>query len=133
MKRNSYTITVVCLQLQFRVKERLPIQKSIFWSDLGLARKIYRNLAIIPRIQQGPTKQDIQKRVTQLIGRPSKMDFGSYEGLIPQDSMAPTKNKRKSKFHVPRGDAIMSSINEEDMPTMESIGEEPLPGINEKV
>mmetsp|Transcript_31864 Transcript_31864/g.48483 ORF Transcript_31864/g.48483 Transcript_31864/m.48483 type:complete len:429 (+) Transcript_31864:29-1315(+) len=31
--------------LMFRVKERLPIKKKVFWTDLGAARKIYRNLA----------------------------------------------------------------------------------------
>jgi hypothetical protein len=107
------------------VKERLPINKSIFWSDLGLARKIYRNLAIIPRVQQGPTKQEIKKRVTQLIGRPSKMDFGSYGGIIPRDSMPPTR-----KFHAPGGDAVMQCINE-DTPSMETICEEQLPDMNE--
>jgi uncharacterized hydrophobic protein (TIGR00271 family) len=107
--------------LQFRLKERLPINKSIFWSDLGLARKIYRNLAIIPRIQQGPTQQDIQKRVTMLIGRPSTVNFGSYDGSLPRDSITP-KMSRKSKFHVPHGDAVMQSIVE-DQTIMETIGE----------
>jgi hypothetical protein len=103
------------------VEERLPINKSIFWSDRGLARKIYRNLAIIPRVQQGPTKQEIKKRVTQVIGRPSKMDFGSYEGIFARDSMPLQGNS---------GDAIMQCINE-DTPTMETICEEQLPDMNE--
>jgi hypothetical protein len=113
------------------VKERLPINKSIFWSDLGLARKIYRNLAIIPRVQQGPTKQEIEKRVTQLIGRPSMMEFGSYEGVIPRDSIASTRNT-KSKFHILRDDAIMQGINE-GTPAMETIGEEQNDGSDENV
>jgi hypothetical protein len=32
----------------FLVLQRLPIRKKIFWSDLGVARKIYRNLALMP-------------------------------------------------------------------------------------
>ena len=33
--------------LMFRIKEVLPIQKSIFWSDLGIARKLYQKKAFI--------------------------------------------------------------------------------------
>jgi hypothetical protein len=28
--------------------QRLPIRKKVFWDDLGVARKIYRNLALMP-------------------------------------------------------------------------------------
>lgn len=28
--------------LMFRLKEVLPIEKKVFWSDLGIARKIYQ-------------------------------------------------------------------------------------------
>lgn len=31
----------------FRMKEVLPIKKSIFWSDLGIARKLYQKRALI--------------------------------------------------------------------------------------
>ena len=66
------------LNLQFRVKERLPIKKSIFWSDLGVARKIYRNLAIIPRVQSGPSPQELQKRASKLTyPRVSEVNFGA--------------------------------------------------------
>lgn len=33
--------------LMFRIKEVLPIEKSIFWSDLGIARKLYQKKALI--------------------------------------------------------------------------------------
>ncbi|EEC45398.1 predicted protein [Phaeodactylum tricornutum CCAP 1055/1] len=33
--------------LMFRMKEVLPIKKNIFWSDLGIARKVYQRKAII--------------------------------------------------------------------------------------
>jgi hypothetical protein len=33
--------------LMFRLKEVLPIEKKVFWSDLGIARKIYRGKAIL--------------------------------------------------------------------------------------
>lgn len=33
--------------LMFRMKEVLPIKKSHFWSDLGIARKIYRGKAVL--------------------------------------------------------------------------------------
>ena len=31
----------------FRMKEVLPIEKNVFWSDLGIARKIYKGKAIL--------------------------------------------------------------------------------------
>ena len=31
----------------FRMKERLPIEKKVFWNDLGAARKIYQHRAIV--------------------------------------------------------------------------------------
>ena len=31
----------------FRMKEVLPIEKKVFWSDLGIARKTYRGKAIL--------------------------------------------------------------------------------------
>jgi hypothetical protein len=84
------------------VKERLPIKKSIFWSDLGVARKIYRNLAIIPRVQDGPSPQELQKRVTKLMfPRVSKIDFGA--------SVSPTNDR----FRVPNGsDERLSKVSE---------------------
>mmetsp|Transcript_11177 Transcript_11177/g.26489 ORF Transcript_11177/g.26489 Transcript_11177/m.26489 type:complete len:545 (+) Transcript_11177:51-1685(+) len=38
-------LIIVSSMLVMRIKERLPIQKRVFWDDLGVARKIYRNLA----------------------------------------------------------------------------------------
>jgi hypothetical protein len=33
--------------LMFRLKEVLPIEKKVFWSDLGIARKIYKGKAVL--------------------------------------------------------------------------------------
>jgi hypothetical protein len=33
--------------IMFRLKEVLPIRKKVFWSDLGIARKIYRGRAVL--------------------------------------------------------------------------------------
>lgn len=33
--------------IMFRMKEVLPIEKNVFWSDLGIARKIYKGKAIL--------------------------------------------------------------------------------------
>ena len=33
--------------LMFRIKEVLPIQKKIFWADLGIARMIYKGKAVL--------------------------------------------------------------------------------------
>jgi len=48
----SLTISNIILiwissMLLFRIKEVLPIQKAIFWSDLGIARKLYQKKALI--------------------------------------------------------------------------------------
>lgn len=40
-------LIIVSSILMFRMKERLPIKKKVFWDDLGVARKIYRNLAFM--------------------------------------------------------------------------------------
>ena len=37
--------------LMFRMKEVLPIKKKVFWEDLGVARKIYQNRALLSRNQ----------------------------------------------------------------------------------
>lgn len=42
---SNIILIIVSSILMFRMKERLPIQKNIFWDDLGVARKVYRNLA----------------------------------------------------------------------------------------
>jgi len=36
---------------RFRIKEVLPIEKSVFWSDLGIARKVYQKRAVLERAQ----------------------------------------------------------------------------------
>jgi hypothetical protein len=33
--------------LMFRMKEVLPIEKKVFWTDLGIARKIYKGKAVL--------------------------------------------------------------------------------------
>jgi len=37
--------------LMFRIKEVLPIKKSVFWSDLGVARKVFKKQAVLQRAQ----------------------------------------------------------------------------------
>jgi hypothetical protein len=103
------------------MKERLPIEKSVFWSDLGVARKIYRNLAIIPRVQKGPSFQELNKRATKLIGRgrPSTVDFGDYTS---EKTFAPPT--RKSRFQIPRGSDEHMEVIRENQPTMDSIAED---------
>jgi hypothetical protein len=50
----SMTLTIsniiliwISSMFMFRMKEVLPIKKSIFWSDLGIARKFYQKKALI--------------------------------------------------------------------------------------
>jgi hypothetical protein len=37
--------------------QRLPIRKNVFWDDLGVARKIYRNLAVM-QMADGESNDD---------------------------------------------------------------------------
>lgn len=64
---------IVASMLMFRLKETLPIEKSIFWSDLGVARKIYNNVAIIPKFQEEPSDSIIEQRVARFFPRCSEM------------------------------------------------------------
>ena len=41
--------------LMFRLKEVLPIKKKVFWSDLGIARKIYKGKAVLAHQAFDPT------------------------------------------------------------------------------
>jgi uncharacterized membrane protein len=42
-------LIIVSSIMMFRMKEVLPIKKNVFWSDLGIARKVYSRRAIIRR------------------------------------------------------------------------------------
>ncbi|OEU20832.1 DUF389-domain-containing protein [Fragilariopsis cylindrus CCMP1102] len=64
---------IIASMLMFRLKETLPIEKSIFWTDLGIARKIYHNVAILPKVQTAPNDAEIKKRVTTFFPRASAM------------------------------------------------------------
>lgn len=64
---------IIASMLMFRLKETLPIEKSIFWTDLGIARKIYHNVALFPVVQQAPDDVEIKKRVTKFFPRASAM------------------------------------------------------------
>lgn len=68
---------IIASMIMFRLKETLPIQKSIFWTDLGIARKIYHNVAIIPKVQKAPDDAEIKRRVTQFFPRASTMIMAS--------------------------------------------------------
>jgi len=41
----------ILFHFRFRMKEVLPIEKSIFWSDLGIARKVYQRRAVLQHAQ----------------------------------------------------------------------------------
>ena len=43
-------LIMVSSMFLFRLKEILPIRKNIFWSDLGIARKIYQKKALVQRV-----------------------------------------------------------------------------------
>eukprot|EP00536_Pseudo-nitzschia_multiseries_P012047 jgi/Psemu1/244221/estExt_Genewise1.C_4400035 len=64
-------VIIIASMLMFRLKETLPIEKSIFWTDLGVARKIYHNVAILPKLQEAPSDSEIKRRVTMYFPRAS--------------------------------------------------------------
>ena len=64
---------VLLLYVTFVFFKTLPIEKSIFWTDLGIARKIYHNVAILPKVQTAPNDAEIKKRVTTFFPRASAM------------------------------------------------------------
>lgn len=39
--------------LMFRMKEVLPIEKKVFWEELGIARKIYQHRALLQVVEVG--------------------------------------------------------------------------------
>jgi hypothetical protein len=63
--------------------QRLPIRKNVFWDDLGVARKIYRNLAVM-QMADGESNDDgdledaIQDEVDAIL------DEGDEEGAESQ-------------------------------------------------
>uniref|UniRef100_A0A7S4EMT1 TIGR00341 family protein n=1 Tax=Pseudo-nitzschia australis TaxID=44445 RepID=A0A7S4EMT1_9STRA len=69
----NIAVIIVASMFMFRLKETLPIEKNIFWTDLGVARKIYHNVAILPKIQEAPDNNEIRRRVTKFFPRASAM------------------------------------------------------------
>eukprot|EP00970_Alexandrium_tamarense_P011498 scaffold2510_cov215-Alexandrium_tamarense.AAC.4 len=43
--------------IMFRLKEVLPIEKKVFWSDLGIARKIYKGKALMAEVPSVPAEE----------------------------------------------------------------------------
>ena len=63
--------------------QRLPIKKNVFWEDLGVARKIYRNLAVMQMADgesndNGKLEDAIQDEVDAIL------EEGGEEGAEPQ-------------------------------------------------
>ena len=93
-------VVLIASLFMFRLKEILPIEKSIFWSDLGIARKIYHNVAIFPIIQEEPDEKEIKKRVTRFFPRCSQM------AKMPPDSFRETRH-----LNVPSVDSMDSAFD----------------------
>jgi len=98
----NIVVIIFSSMCMFRLKEIAPIEKSIFWSDLGVARKIYHNVAILPNIQTAPDDEEIKKRVAMCFPRASKM----------MGSPAPM-NKKSKKSTVEKESSLLSLIGEE--------------------
>eukprot|EP00539_Tryblionella_compressa_P009241 CAMPEP_0178796394 /NCGR_PEP_ID=MMETSP0745-20121128/10638_1 /TAXON_ID=913974 /ORGANISM="Nitzschia punctata, Strain CCMP561" /LENGTH=126 /DNA_ID=CAMNT_0020454855 /DNA_START=100 /DNA_END=480 /DNA_ORIENTATION=+ len=91
--------------LMFRLKERLPIKnKKVFWNDLRLARKIYRNLAMIPEAPSGV--RNIGRRVSTFV----HSTFGGHVGA------STTLDTADNIFDIPHG-TDDPPIENDDEPT----------------
>jgi hypothetical protein len=44
---SNIVLIALSSMFMFRMKEVLPIEKKVFWTDLGTARKIYQRRALI--------------------------------------------------------------------------------------
>lgn len=77
--------------LMFRLKEVLPIEKKVFWSDLGIARKIYRGKAIL-----------------------------AHQAFDPEVSARPELNKRRSIWNMVRGNTLRNVTSGEAAPEQAS-------------
>jgi len=103
-------VIIVASMLMFRLKETLPIEKSIFWSDLGVARKIYHNVAFLPVVHQEPDDEEIMQRVQRFFPRCSKMIRDS-KGANGTDLFL----NRQRNLHVSASDDD-SSIDRDEHP-----------------
>lgn len=94
----NIVVVIVASMIMFRLKETLPIEKSIFWTDLGVARKIYNNVAF------APDDKEIHRRVAAFFPRASQMAARSpaYRDGIKNLSVnlsSPTESYDKNYSH----------------------------------
>ena len=76
----NIVLIIFASMLMFRYKERMHIKnKKIFWSDLGLARKIYRNLAVHDDSDRDGPMRRMGRRVSYFV---SKAHGSSTSNLI---------------------------------------------------
>lgn len=67
----NIVLIIISSLLMFRLKERLPIKKKVFWEDLRVARKIYTNRAFLiedEEVYGGDTNQDKWPETQQVPG-----------------------------------------------------------------
>jgi hypothetical protein len=64
--------------------QRLPIRKNVFWDDLGVARKIYRNLAILQMAdgEESSNDENLEDAIQDDVD--AILDEGDEEGAEPQ-------------------------------------------------
>lgn len=120
----NIVMIIISSMFMFRLKERLPIRKKIFWTDLGLARKIYRNQAILPTVENTTVKNGgrrMGRRVSLLV----QAQFSSFDNgndAIGQGSRREGTGSRVSQFVQSSHPSSNSSINNRDV----SLGSEEL-------
>eukprot|EP00537_Pseudo-nitzschia_pungens_P010008 CAMPEP_0172390996 /NCGR_PEP_ID=MMETSP1061-20121228/7519_1 /TAXON_ID=37318 /ORGANISM="Pseudo-nitzschia pungens, Strain cf. pungens" /LENGTH=422 /DNA_ID=CAMNT_0013121517 /DNA_START=35 /DNA_END=1303 /DNA_ORIENTATION=- len=115
----NIAVIIVASMFMFRLKETLPIEKSIFWTDLGVARKIYHNVAIVPILQDAPDESEIKKRVTMFFPRASTIvaplsmlgDSVGSNGSEPS-SLSTSRKKVEWNSNVEASSFVMAPIEE---------------------
>lgn len=125
----NIVVIIIASIIMFRLKETLPIEKSIFWSDLGVARKIYHNVAFVPVFDQAPDDQEIQKRVTRFFPRASAM--------VSQRNLSWNKDTRNLSDTFTGSSLLKDSASSncgspKDSPSLFSNSGELLPSISER-
>jgi hypothetical protein len=63
--------------------QRLPIEKKVFWEDLGVARKIYQNKALLAPFESGKMSgddRDIQEEET-----PHTIEEESHHKVVEEE------------------------------------------------
>ena len=109
----NIVLVAAASMLMFRMKERLPIpSKKVFWDDLGTARKIYRNLALMSN-EDGSQSQASSGAVENLLeisSSPSSSRSSENSAKSRILSGRFSEFKREIDLGVPEGDEVDGEV-----------------------